>query len=79
MSLNLTLFPIFQTLFQVSLEAFTFIPFLVIAMTGTIVTHKYVKETKNKTYDEIAKRYYERSVDDLVGPETRMCFVVKYL
>ena len=31
---------------------------MVVAMVGAVLTFKYVKETKNKTYEEIAQMYY---------------------
>jgi hypothetical protein len=31
---------------------------MAVVVIGAIITFKYVKETKNKTYDEIAQMYY---------------------
>ena len=67
----------FPNFFQVGLKAFAFIPFVVITLLGATITYKYVKETKNKSYDEIAQMYYGNGVHNLVGLDCS--FVAKYL
>lgn len=48
----------------VGLKGYTFIPFMVVVVIGAVITFKYVKETKNKTYEEIAQMYYGRDDND---------------
>ena len=39
---------------------------MVVTMVGAVLTFKYVKETKNKTYEEIAQMYYGEVRGDLI-------------
>jgi hypothetical protein len=39
---------------------------MVVVVIGAVITFKYVKETKNKTYEEIAQMYYGRDDNDSV-------------
>jgi hypothetical protein len=41
---------------------------MVVVLIGAIITFKYVKETKNKTYDEIAQMYYGKDENDPDDP-----------
>ena len=41
---------------------------MVVVLIGAIITFKYVKETKNKTYEEIAQIYYGKDENDPVDP-----------
>ena len=44
---------------------------MVVVVIGAVITFKYVKETKNKTYDEIAQMYYGKDEND---PSDQVCF-----
>ena len=39
---------------------------MVIVTVGAVLTFKYVKETKNKTYEEIAQMYYGEGYEETV-------------
>ena len=52
-------------IFQAGLKAFAFLPFMVITSVSALLTFKYVKETKNKTYEEIAQIYYGQENDEI--------------
>ena len=39
---------------------------MVVVTVGAVLTFKYVKETKNKTYEEIAQMYYGEVRGDLI-------------
>ena len=39
-------------------------PFMVILVISAVLTVRYVKETKNKTYEEIAQIYYSKGTNE---------------
>ncbi|XP_046863615.1 solute carrier family 2, facilitated glucose transporter member 1-like [Xenia sp. Carnegie-2017] len=50
-------------------KGYTFLPFLVVVAIGAVIVYKYVKETKNKTYEEIAQIYYGKDDTTTVDAE----------
>ena len=48
---------------------------MVVVTVGAVLTFKYVKETKNKTYEEIAQMYYGEGYEE-TGQVRRLKFVV---